>query len=249
MTFSTTPQRTILFLGATGGVGLSALRRALDAGHACTALCRTPSKLTTIFPAEEYPDLTVIEGNAHDENATRAALKSPLDSTRMVDCVLTSIGMGWKGMGFDDPTVCEDGMTALLGAAASLRREGVAGEPYIVAVSSTGISKFGRDIPMAYVPLYHTLGRTPHKDKAVMEDLLIASGERFTVVRPSLFVDSSTPVETPIRVGLEDPKTGVVFREIGYTISREDVGRWIFGELLSNGGENKYVGKIPSITY
>ena len=78
-----------------------------------------------------------------------------------------------------------------------------------------------------------------------MEDRLVESGYLFTVIRPSLLVDGETDRE--IRVGVEDPKTGRESSAIGYTISREDAGRWIFENLIAAHG--MYANKIVMITY
>ena len=72
------------------------------------------------------------------------------------------------------------------------------------------------------------------------------SGEAFTIIRASLLVDGETKKE--IRVGIEDPKTGRESEAIGYTISREDTGRWIADHLVLQSGGN-YVNKIVMVTY
>lgn len=55
--------KTVAFFGASTGIGLSALKHTLAAGHNCIALCRTPSKLSAIFPPG-VPNLKIVEGNA-----------------------------------------------------------------------------------------------------------------------------------------------------------------------------------------
>jgi hypothetical protein len=51
-----------------------------------------------------------------------------------------------------------------------------------------------------------------------------------------------------IRVGIEDPKTGRESNAIGYTISREDAGKWIAESLILK-RDAKYSNKIAMITY
>ena len=73
------------------------------------------------------------------------------------------------------------------------------------------------------------------------------SGEAYTMIRASLLVDGETNKE--IRVGIEDPKTGRESSAIGYTISREDTGKWIANNLvLVPKPDRKYVNKIVMIT-
>lgn len=96
------------------------------------------------------------------------------------------------------------------------------------------------------VPLYHAVLKVPHADKRIMEDRLVGSGEVFTVVRASLLTDGES--EREVRVGVEDPEGGVEGREVGYTVSREDAGRWIAENLVVK-GDARYLKKIASITY
>ena len=70
----------------------------------------------------------------------------------------------------------------LLQATTTLRENRVTGSPHSIAVSGTGVSKFGQDLPLAMAPLYWVLLKIPHKDKIIMEERLVGSGEGFTVV-------------------------------------------------------------------
>lgn len=234
------------FLGASTGVGLSALKNTLAAGHQCIALCRTPSKLSDIIPLESNPNLRIVQGNAHDINAVSQCLRA--QDGKIVDEIITTIGGKpiMSKMTVDDPLVCRKGMATLLEALQQLRQNGIVGRPRIIAMSTTGMSKFGRDVPFAMIPLYHIMLKVPHEDKKIMEDTLADSGEDFTIVRASLLTDGET--DRNIRVGVEDPKNGRESRVIGFTISREDVGKWIARNLILK-KDTQYLGKIASITY
>lgn len=238
--------KTVAFLGASTGVGLSALKHTLAAGHRCIALCRIPSKLTAIFPPETTPNLQVIQGNAHDIATVSKCLVA--EKGKLVDGIISTIGGKFilSKMTIDDNEVCRKGMITILETLAQLRSGGATGKPHIIVCSTTGMSRFGRDVPLVTVPLYHVLLKVPHEDKKAMEDCLVASGEAFTIIRASLLVDGETKKE--IRVGIEDPKTGRESEAIGYTISREDTGKWVADHLVlqSNG---KYVNKIVMVTY
>lgn len=244
-------QQTIAFIGASAGVGLSALKHSLAAGHQCIALCRTPSKLAKLLPNE--PNLKIIQGNAKDVAAVTKILTKP--DGNLVDHVVSTIGAGLAmKWGFlpvlDDPVVCQTGTAVLLEALGTLRNGGAHGKPQVVVCSTTGMSKFGRDIPYLMIPLYHWLLKVPHADKTVMENRLIGSGEAFTVVRCSWMSGCDGESSRPIRVGVEDPRTGreAGWSAIGYTISREDAGRW-FAENLLCKREAKYLDKTVTITY
>ena len=79
-----------------------------------------------------------------------------------------------------------------------------------------------------------------------MEERFVSSQETFTIVRASLLTDGESNKE--IRVGIENPKTGRESSAIGYTISREDTGRWIAENLVLN-RDARYVNKIATVTY
>ncbi|KAJ9150884.1 NAD(P)-binding protein [Pleurostoma richardsiae] len=244
--------KAILFLGATGGSGLSALRRSLAAGHTCIALCRTPSRLLEKLEAVNQPaNLLTEQGNALDVDAVARCLTHPSEPSRLVDAIVFSIGgaFSFSKWGNDDPTVCANSMATLLKALAQTRANGTVGRPRIAAVSTTGISEHGRDIPAALIPMYHVMLKEPHKDKKAMEDQLLASGEEYTIIRPSLLTDGPEETKRPIRAGMEDPQAKkLVSRVLGYTISREDVGKWIYENALED-REGKWANKIASLTY
>ncbi|KAF4446579.1 hypothetical protein F53441_9806 [Fusarium austroafricanum] len=238
--------KTITFFGASTGVGLSALKHTLAAGYSCIALCRDASKLETLVPTKTHPNLRIVQGNAHDIKAVASCLRKADGS--IVDEVLTTIGSKpiIHKMTVEDPNCCRVGMAVLLDALARVRQEGAIGRPRITCFGTTGVSDFGRDYPLVLYPIYAIALHVPHQDKKIMETKLADSGEDFTIVRASLLVDGET--ESPVRVGIEDPKTGRESLEIGYTISREDAGKWLSDNLLVT-RKPQYVNKIASITW
>lgn len=239
-------RKTVTFLGASTGIGLSTLKHTLAAGHRCIAICRTPSKLTAIFPPETNPNLEVVQGNAHDVTVVSQCLLA--SKGKLVDEIISTIGGAFifSRLTLDDPHVCEKGINTMLEALAELRKGGATGNPHIVVLSTTGMSRFGRDLPILMMPLYHILMHVPHADKLIMEDRLIESGEAFTIVRASLLVDGESSKK--IRVGIEDPKNGRESTAIGYTISREDCGKWVADSLVLQMNKN-YANKIVVVTY
>ncbi|KAI8625627.1 hypothetical protein F5Y19DRAFT_449616 [Xylariaceae sp. FL1651] len=246
-------RKSIAFFGASGGCGLSALKHSLEAGHTCVALCRVPSKLTDQFPAATYPNLTVLSGNAHDPAAVAPCLMDPSDPARLVGTVCFSLGslFHMSKMSTEDPHVCEKGIMALFEALATVRaRIGPGagpGAPRIIAISTNGISQYGWDFPVLMTPLYRGMLHVPHADKKIMEEKIVSSGEMYCLVRPSTLVNGEKP-DKQIRVGVEDLHRGPESKEVGYTISREDVGRWIFEHLLQD-TVPEYWGKAVSITW
>ena len=187
-----------------------------------------------------------MEGNAHDIAAVTKCLQ--IVDGQFVDVVVSTIGAKPNMfLQMDDPTVCEKGAKTLIEAISALRKSGTVGNPQIIVVSTVGLSRFGRDCPAVLHFLYGLFIKGPHADKVAMEDIVIASGETWNVVRCS-FLDWHYGESTrTIRVGIEDPKTGVEVKEHGWTISREDAGKWIAEELVIK-RDAKYVDRTVSIT-
>lgn len=200
--------------------------------------------------------LTVHTGNSKDAAAIGPAL---LIRNRPVDLILSSVGGAPKFSRFgvpsiDDLVVCSTSMDALLSAVRTLRAPT---KPIVVAISSTGISNFGRDIPLAMVPLYHWLLAVPHADKKAMEVAISNDVESaspafggFIGVRPSLLTDGAAKGVAALKVGIERAK-GFESMAVGYTISREDVGNWVFEEVLKGemGKVGRYENCFVTLTY
>ncbi|EPS26815.1 hypothetical protein PDE_01754 [Penicillium oxalicum 114-2] len=237
--------KTIAFFGASNGVGLAALQHSLAAGIQCTALCRTPSKLETIFPADSTPNLRIIQGNAHDIQAVSDCIRA--DDGNLVDMIITTLGSRpvMPTLRLEDPKCCRKGAATLTEAISQLRNQGAVGKPYIVLFSTTGISRYGRDYPLALFPIYGWLLKEAHTDKEITEQCIMESGEAFTIVRGSLLTNGET--EKAVRVGIEDPQTGRESCAIGYFISREDSGRWVAENLIMK-KPKEYENKILMIT-
>ena len=254
--------QTVAFLGASGGCGLAALQHTLAAGHTCVALCRTPSKLAAAFPdPQALPrGLNLVRGDAHDAASVAECLRVPGSAAPgiLVDIVVFTIGSPFNlaKMTTLDPDVCKKGIAALLEALASLRRAGArpaggAGTgPRLVVISTCGISAAGRDFPLAATPMYSFMLKVPHADKRVMEERLLAGGEAYTLVRPSLLCDGARP-DRKIRVGVVDARSGegpTAKDGVGYSISREDTGRWMAENLILKPA-TEYIGKAVLITW
>jgi NADP-dependent 3-hydroxy acid dehydrogenase YdfG len=240
--------KAILFIGASTGVGLSTLRRSLAAGHTCIALARKPERLTENLGSAPS-NLRIVQGDGKSLADLKRCLTHPSQPKTLVDFVCSTVGSTWnmKKMTIDDPTLCGDAMKTLMRAVAELRGEGYSGNPHVVGVSSTGLSTLGRDVPLLQAAFYYTLLKGPHEDKRVMENELFNSTVRWTVVRCSLLTDGGESTKR-IRAGMEDPNAGKVeSRELGYTISREDSGKWIFENLVQ--GDGTWVNKVATITY
>ncbi|MCJ1249459.1 hypothetical protein MMC30_006683 [Trapelia coarctata] len=209
--------------------------------------------------------LTIIEGNVKDPAAVTETETVQREPGHPVDIIISGVG-GTPTFtpnplrpGLDDPTICQDATATLLSA---LRLLSSLARPLLVVISSTGISDAGRDFPLVMVPLYHWMLAVPHKDKKEMERMLVRemahSGPEqpvirgYIAVRPSLLTDGPRLSVEKIRVGTEDGNgAGAAAPAVGYTISRADVGGWIFDKVICEreGEREQWVGKMVSITY
>ncbi|KAI4149300.1 MAG: hypothetical protein L6R39_002538 [Caloplaca ligustica] len=261
---STTHLPTVAFFGGTGGCLLAALSRALEFGYKTRALARTPSKLQDMLKERGLSQallderLVVVQGNSKDPEAIEKVL---VEDGRVVNQIVFGIGGAPKFTPnplrptLDDPTVCQDSIQSIRTVLRRIKSSGQANQmPLLIALSTTGITD-SRDIPILMVPLYHWMLAIPHADKKALEDRIMeARGEGtirdYVIVRPSLFVDGRANGKAEIRVGWEgkapgQPGEGAV---IGYKITREDVGFFVFENVVAKDGGD-FVGKKVSITH
>ncbi|KAI9689649.1 MAG: hypothetical protein M1820_010119 [Bogoriella megaspora] len=263
---------TVAFFGATGGCSGTALAHTLKAGYIVHALARTPAKLTSllhdkhgVLTSSLDTHLTIVQGSVSDSQAVRETLSI---NGSIADIIIFGIGaypkFNWSlvtPLSMDNPHICASAMRAVVDAASDV----ASGEkrPFTLAVSTTGISRKRRDLPLMMSLLYHWFLSIPHADKLEMEDILRdaftkspGQGKRpfstAIVVRPSLLTDGPAKGRDAVNVGWE----GFASNEqndkgpaIGYTISRADVGAWIFEQVIHNDKRAEWGGKAVTLTY
>ncbi|CAC9886057.1 hypothetical protein D6D17_00217 [Aureobasidium pullulans] len=249
--------QSIAFLGATGGCAGSCLIAALNEGYTCRALARTPSKLTSSLKAKgvsesSFANLEVTKGNAKDVSAVKSLLQPPSGS--IVDTIVFGVGAAPKlrlhimPVTLDDPELCRTAMATLMAALSEIK---AATKPRLLVISTTGITRGPRDVPMAYVPLYHWMLAVPHVDKEIMERLVWEQKDKaetekvigeFAIVRPTLLSDGQGVGVQKVRYGLEDNPA------LGWMIDRKDVGDWIFEKLLKPSELGEFRDQAISLT-
>ncbi|KAI5477197.1 hypothetical protein MNV49_006641 [Pseudohyphozyma bogoriensis] len=242
---SSTSNTTVAFFGATGGCGLGCLVRSLKAGYKCRALARTPQKLHDLVAKAGVPSfqaalLTIIQGPAQEEDAVKRVLRS--EDGQLVQRIIFSIGAApvftknpLRPVTLDNPTVCADSVTTLVECIASLRYPLA---PLLTVISTTGTTK-KRDVPYLFMPMYHWVLAVPHVDKRKMELAVVHAQKRGVVrgsviIRPSLLMDGPAD-ESKVKVGNVWGNEKTI--KIGYTVNREDVGAWMFKELVDGGDD------------
>ncbi|MCJ1316848.1 hypothetical protein MMC15_002169 [Xylographa vitiligo] len=189
-------------------------------------------------------NLQITKGDIRDASTIKPALM--LDG-RIVNIIVSGLGSTPSLTAKVDWNICRVGVPNIIDAIASLDSTT---PPFLAVISTTGISKGPRDVPLAFAPLYHIALSSPHEDKRLMEEAVLKAANKlqneqtvisgYTIVRPSLLIDWKE--NTKLRVGTEEKPT------LGYTISRQNVGRWIYEDVIAEGG-SKWSGKAVTLTY
>jgi hypothetical protein len=233
---------------------------------------RNPQKLATLLASQKISQetidnrLTIINGN----------VKNPADVSRTIlpstSIIVSAIGISsvrkpgnWLPT-MDEWSICQDATATILNVLQSrLPEHGISTDsiktgteknkylkPLLIVLSTTGISKFGRDIPLPMAPMYWMLSGQ-HKDKEAMEKLVTGAMElgdppikEYVIVRPSMLTNGAC-YNGAVRAQVEDGR--LTDKAIGYYISRNDVAGYIFSEIIE-----KYEGvssrkRIIAITY
>ncbi|CZT23221.1 uncharacterized protein RCC_08932 [Ramularia collo-cygni] len=256
----TTPTKTLAFFGATGGCAGYTLANALKAGYTCTALARTPEKLTKSLEAKNVPaetisaHLTIISGNAYEATDVRNTIAP---NNNPVDIIISGIGGSpvmqkslKKPVILDQPTICQDVGKVILQVARDLPASEK--KPLFVNFSTTGIPNPGKpwDVPTWFTWLYKYALVDPHEDKKVLQEAIAADINTpgtgiggYINVKCSLLVDGEGKGLDKVRVGVEDKPA------VGYTIQRADVGKFTFERIVNAEPEAEWVNNSITITY
>ncbi|KAM3414543.1 hypothetical protein BST61_g9702 [Cercospora zeina] len=260
-----TPNKTLAFFGATGGCAGTCLALALNAGYHSTALVRTPSKLRDILKTKDVSEatmtkyLTILQGNATDPAAVRRTIAPETKGGQVVDMIINGVGatpkLQWslvKPVVIDQPTICQDVTAAILKLLRELSPSSSSRKPLFINVSTTGIPSEGKpwDVPTKFTWLYHYVLQQPHEDKKRVQEMIkedMGSEQSgiggYVLVKPSLLTDGQALGLGKVRVGTEDRP------EIGNTIRREDVGRFMFERLVKEDVKAEWMNTSLTITY
>ncbi|KAG0052108.1 hypothetical protein BGZ83_002986 [Gryganskiella cystojenkinii] len=252
----------IAFFGATGGCANAALVHTLNAGLHATALARTPSKLTEMLIAQGIKQatldthLTIVQGDVTNVPDVKSALLSK-DHTLATQIIFGIGGAATMKMSLkqpilmDNPEICTVAAKTIVEALHEIYTEHPStanSKPTILVISTTGLSDVKQDVPFGLRTLYHVVLAVPHKDKKLMENLVVEEAVGQKTFRASIVVRAS------LMTGDQDVKSGKGYKKLkvgteekpalGYSIRRADVGEWIFAETIRTGGESYYNQKV-----
>lgn len=217
---------------------------------------------------EQY--LTIYQGDVKDPAAILKVLINPKNEELLVDIIVSGVGayptFQWsikQPFPLTDPTICETAIGAMFTALSNLAllseppitHNSTGQRPLLILVSTAGCGR-NRGIPLPIYPQYHYLLGSPLADKKRMEELAFKDKgthvRDFVIMRPLILTDGIARGEDGLRVGWEWGVEGDEGRlkeqgpEIGYYVSRKDVGTWIFEKAICQGG---WDGKCVYLTY
>ena len=202
----------ITIIGASAGVGLATVKRALELGHRVTTLARRKVEI------EPNENLTEIQGNALNEEDLKHAISG-------ADAVLVTLG---TGVNTSATTLYTDFANVLLDIHSK--------EPIIIPVII--LTGFGSGDSRPYLiwfarPMFSLMLNKIYLDKAKMEDVIAASTLRWEFVRPGILTNKSLTEKYRIEPVLR-PRMNIRM------ISRADVADYMVKEAAKQVNLGKY---------
>lgn len=190
-----------------------------------------------------------------------------MKENHLVDVIVSGVGaypkFQWsvrQPFPLTNPTICEDTINAMYKAISdladrSITKSSTGEKPLLVVVSTAGCGR-QRGVPLpVYLP-YHYFLSSPLADKKRMEELVFADRgahvRDFVVLRPLVLTDGEARGDGGLRIGWEwgvqneGTKVKEPGPEVGYFVSRKDVGTWAFEKAIVQGG---WEGKCVYVTY
>lgn len=192
----------IAIIGASAGIGLAALKQALERGHQVTALSRNTESIP------DHKSLIKINGSA---NAVADIKKAIQDA----DSVLVTIGTKEK----KNTTLFSETATALIEAVGETK-------PDLPVLVITG---FGAGESKNYLNLFMRLVirfflKDQYQDKTLMEKMIADSNLKWEIIRPGMLTNgkrtNSYQVKTKLDQGIKIGK-----------ISRADVADFLLNQV------------------
>jgi putative NADH-flavin reductase len=208
---------TVLVIGASRGIGLETVKRALEAGHRVRAFARGAASIPLDVPALEK-----IAGDALDRAAVAAAVAG-------TDAVIQSLGAPKHPQAiFSGTTLFSQATRILIDA---MRESGVR---RLVTVTGLGAGDSRGHGSFLYdAILFPLILKRVYDDKDVQEQMIRASGLEWTIARPGLLMNGPSTGQARALVDPKEWRAG--------SISRADVAEFLVREAF----ERRFVGKTP----
>ncbi len=178
----------LAILGASAGVGLEAVRYALERGHDVTTLSRSIDSLP------KHARLTVVQGSSLRDADVRRAVAG-------ADTILVALG---SGNSTKATTLHTDSCKVLMG----VLRDTDADPPLVILTGFGAGDSWDYNSPLMKL-MFTFLLKDIYRNKAEMERMVAASGRRWTIVRAGRLTNGPrtgvyrvlTKLERGMRVG------------------------------------------------
>ncbi len=158
----------LTIIGASAGVGLETVKRALERNHKVTTLSRSEINLPN------HPNLLSIKGSATNKTDLKKSMEK-------ADAVIVALGTG-KSM--KATTLYSDFAKLLL----EVQQETNAQIPFIV-LTGFGAGESGRYNSFFMKLFFKFLLKDVYADKTIMEEIITSSNLKWEIVRPGLLKD------------------------------------------------------------
>ncbi|MFT3904378.1 MAG: SDR family oxidoreductase [Niabella sp.] len=203
----------ITIIGASAGVGLETVKRALQRNHKVTTLSRSEIALPN------NPNLTTIKGSALNKTDLEKSIEN-------ADAVIVALGTGTSMK----PTTLYSDFAKLL---VEVQKETDTQLPFIV-VTGFGAGESGAYNSFIMKLFFKFLLKDVYADKAKMEEVITKSKLRWEIVRPGLLKDK--PLTEKYRVETK------LYKGINMgSINRADVADFLVKQAENPTELNKYV--------
>ncbi len=210
--------KTILIIGASRGIGLETVRRALDQGYRVRAFARSASQIPIT-----HAELTKVNGDALRAEDVATAVKG-------ADAVIQTLGAKASLALVTSHTRLFSDATPILIQA--MEREGV---KRLICVTGFGAGDSREHMSLLQrLPFELLLGRV-YEDKAVQEMMIRHSALSWVIARPGILTSGPRTGRYKILDKPADWRNG--------TISRSDVADFLVKQVE----DDAYLGKTPAL--
>jgi len=210
--------KTILIIGASRGIGLETVRRALDQGYRVRGFARSASQIPIT-----HAELTKVNGDALRAEDVAAAVKG-------ADAVIETLGAKASlAMVTSHTQLFSDATRILIQAMES------AGVKRLICVTGFGAGDSREHMSLLQrVPFELLLGRV-YADKAVQEMMIRRSALSWVIARPGILTNGPRTGRYKILDKPAEWRNG--------TISRADVADFLVKQIE----DDAYLGKTPAL--
>lgn len=203
----------ITIIGASGGVGLETIKRALDRKHNVTTLSRSEINLPS------NSNLIMLKGSATNKDDLKKAIEKS-------DAVIVALGTG-KSM---KPTTLYSDFAKLL---MEVQAETNTQIPFII-LTGFGAGESGQYNGLIMKLFFKFLLKDVYSDKTKMEEIITSSKMKWEIVRPGLLKDKPLTEKYRVETKLFN---GINIR----SINRADVADFLVKQAENPTELNKYV--------